>query len=162
MGGPDPCTSWNARDVVNHVVAGHELYLHLLAGEEARSLLGMLAQDWVGADPAGACRLSAARIRNAFNEPGALDRDVNHPLGQTTGRGLLGWRLTELVVHDWDLARAVGTDDRIEHDLVLACAEHLAPYTDNLVTTGVFAATVPSSPEANAQARLRHSLGRHP
>ena len=49
-----------------------------------------------------------------FHEPGALDRTVHHRLGDRSGADLLAMRVIEHAVHGWDLARAIGADDRID------------------------------------------------
>ena len=44
----------------------------------------------------------------AFREPGALDRIVTVPFGTVPGMVALHLRITEFLVHGWDLARATG------------------------------------------------------
>lgn len=47
-------------------------------------------------------------MRAAFGQPGALERVITVPAGTVPGSVALHLRLTELLVHGWDLARATG------------------------------------------------------
>jgi hypothetical protein len=54
----------------------------------------------------------------AFSRPGALQRVVDYPLGQVTGRQALAVRTTDSAIHTWDLAQAIGVDDTLDIGLV--------------------------------------------
>ncbi len=45
-------------------------------------------------------------LLSAFGQPGALDRIVTIPFGTVPGAVALHVRLTELLVHGWDIAQA--------------------------------------------------------
>jgi uncharacterized protein (TIGR03086 family) len=60
--------------------------------------------------------------------PGVLDRVQTTPVGTTTGRERLRWRVTDLLTHCWDLAQATGLavdlpDDAVERALAFAQAQ---------------------------------------
>jgi uncharacterized protein (TIGR03086 family) len=78
---PTPCTEWNVRDLVNHLVGMNLVFVALL--EE--SPMPERGADRLGADPAGACRRSAAALQAAAGRPGVLERS-QAPLGQFRGR----------------------------------------------------------------------------
>jgi uncharacterized protein (TIGR03086 family) len=104
---PTPCTEWNVRQLVNHLVVGNHLFACVLRGEspaEARSR--EIIQS--GRNPVAAFRESATDVVSAFREPGALDRTVSVPAGTVPGVAALHLRITEALVHGWDLARATG------------------------------------------------------
>jgi uncharacterized protein (TIGR03086 family) len=44
----------------------------------------------------------------AFRQPGVLERVVSVPFGSVPGAVALHLRITEVLVHGWDLARATG------------------------------------------------------
>ena len=43
---------------------------------------------------------------------------VHHPSGDIDGATFLGFRLGDLVLHGWDLARSVGGDEHMDDELV--------------------------------------------
>ena len=106
-----PCTEWNARDLVNHVVRGNRLFAAALRGEQPTIPppgTPPPVSDVLGDDPLGAYRASADALLQAFRQPGVMERVVAVPFGSVPGAVALHLRNTELLVHGWDLARATG------------------------------------------------------
>ena len=117
--GPTPCTEWDVRALVGHVVSGNQLFADLLSGartlEESR-LAG--ARDVLGDEPVRAFRDAGQALLAAFRLPGALDRPVTVPFGTVPGTAALHLRLTEILVHGWDLARATEQQARFDDGLI--------------------------------------------
>ena len=64
-----------------------------------------------------AFRESADAVVAAFRRPGALERTVQVPFGTVPGAVALHLRLTEVLVHGWDVARATGQVAAFPEDL---------------------------------------------
>lgn len=111
---PTPCTEWNVRDLVNHLV-GTNLVLLAVFDETA---MPERRADHLGADPAGAYRRSAAALRAGAARPGVLERSQATPLGVATGAERLQWRIADLLTHMWDLGQATGVTVELPDDLV--------------------------------------------
>ena len=111
---PTPCTEWNVRDLVNHLV-GTNLMLVAMFEE---SPMPERKADRLGTDPAGAYRRSAAALHAAASRPGVLERSQATPLGVATGAERLRWRIADLLVHGWDLVQATGVVAELPDDLV--------------------------------------------
>ena len=101
---PTPCTEWNVRDVVNHLVGMDLVFTALIEGGP----MPERAADRLGDDPVGAYRASSASLQAAFARPGVLERNYLGPLGSATGAERLQIRLYDLLAHGWDLAQATG------------------------------------------------------
>lgn len=101
---PTPCPEWDVRQLVNHLVAGN-LAVAALVGDQAPP---DRSADQLDDDPGSAYRASAAALQAAFAQPGALERTFGSPYGPAPGSMLVHLRITELLVHGWDLARATG------------------------------------------------------
>ena len=99
---PTPCSDWNVRDVVNHVVEGNRVFVALVDGGPMPERVA----DHLDDDPAGAYHASAAVLRDAFGRPGVLERSYPGPFGKGTGAEILQIRLADLLTHGWDLAQA--------------------------------------------------------
>ena len=105
-GASTPCPDWTVRDLVGHLVQGDRMFAALLAGEPIAGLDG----DLLGGDPAAAYRSSSGGLADVAGHPEALQRSCAGPLGDNpTGEQLLQLRMADLLVHGWDLHRAIGT-----------------------------------------------------
>jgi uncharacterized protein (TIGR03086 family) len=168
---PTPCTQWTVRELVNHMTRGNLSYAQLLEGGTAADFLQHRDADALGTDPAGAYTRSVRACATAFTEPGALDRVLDYPLGAVTGRQALGVRTADSIIHTWDLARAIGADERLDAGLVTWVSDHLKDIYAGLaetpvaaVTTRRFFAAPPGAvaDDASPQDQLLHLMGRTP
>ncbi|MFH9861888.1 TIGR03086 family metal-binding protein [Streptomyces sp. NPDC017202] len=153
---PTPCTEWNVRDVVRHLVGMDLVFAAMIEGGP----MPEPAADPLGDDPVAAYRASSAALRAAFAGTGVLERDFRGPLGSATGAERLQIRLYDLLAHGWDLARATGIPARLPDDLA---EESLAFARDRLPSpsrTGRFAEPQPVAQTAPAVDRLAAFLGR--
>jgi uncharacterized protein (TIGR03086 family) len=156
---PTPCTEWNLRQLVNHVVRGNVNYIALLDGGTAEDFRRLRDADALGDDPVGAFNRSVQAFVTAFRRPGASERILDYPLGKIRGEQALAVRTTDTVVHTWDLARAIGADDRLDAGLVAWIDENLeAIYADLDGLERFFAK--PERTGSSAQDRLLRRMGR--
>jgi uncharacterized protein (TIGR03086 family) len=161
---PTPCPDWNVRDLVNHLVFGNQLFGGLVRGESLPpidELKRLRNVDRLGDDPVRAYRDAGASMQAAFSEPGALERTYIAPIGPATGFVLLNLRITEALVHAWDLAQATGQPILAPDDL----AEHALAFSrwqleDRLPRTARFGEAQPVVDAAPPIERLVAYLGR--
>lgn len=156
-----PCPEWDVRELVNHVVGGALRYTMLLHGATTDEVAATRTFDHLGEDPIRSFEAKAQEVKAAFREAGALSRTVHHPAGDRSGEELLELRVTEFAVHAWDLARALGTDERLDPALVDAMWERLSATGTRLEGGGYFKAPrgrVPAT--APTQTKLLHLAGR--
>ena len=115
---PTPCTAWDVRALVNHVVGANRRYTMLLHGASADEVNATRTADHLGDDPASAFVATAAELHAAFREPDVMDRKAHHPAGERTGAQLLETRVLDITVHTWDVARSIGADESLDADAV--------------------------------------------
>jgi uncharacterized protein (TIGR03086 family) len=111
---PTPCTAWTVRDLVSHLVIGNAGFARALTDQAAWAAPRSPDAD---ADLVAAYGESAAALRTAFGQPGVLEKLVTVPFGTVPGMVALHLRLTELLVHGWDLAQATGQKPEFPADL---------------------------------------------
>ncbi len=99
---PTPCTEWNVRQVVEHLIAGNERAATALAGPERPT--STVADD----DLAAAFAASCDRLQWAFAAPGALTGTIEMPFGPMPAEFMARIRAGDMLIHAWDLARATG------------------------------------------------------
>ncbi|MBT2487313.1 TIGR03086 family protein [Streptomyces sp. ISL-96] len=156
---PTPCTDWSVRDLVNHVTV-EQLWVPPLVTEQRTTEEVDIEGDVLGDDPVAVWDRAAADAREAFAAPGALERTVELSYGQATCAAYCAQMVSDLVVHAWDLARAIGADERLPEDLVNFTVREVGPYSADLEKSGLFAAPVEPPPGADVQTKLLALLGR--
>jgi uncharacterized protein (TIGR03086 family) len=168
--GPTPCTDWDVHALVNHVAQANLNYVRLLDGASAAEFLRMRDADALGADPADAFAAATRSCAEAYAAPGALARVVDHPSGRLSGGQALAVRIADTVIHTWDLAQAIGTDDTLDAELLHWIDANIQEIYAGMAETPVssqsthrfYAAPIGDLPAgASTQQRLLHLFGRH-
>jgi uncharacterized protein (TIGR03086 family) len=163
-GAPTPCSEWSVRNLVNHLVGSTLLFADALRGQPVPppdELRQRSQQDRLRADATGAYHRAVDALLTLFRQPGALDRQVEVPVGTVSGVVALHLRLVETLVHGWDLARSTGQpvsfDQRVaeqELEFTRFQLRHVPP------ERSPFAASQPVSQDAPPLDRLVALLGR--
>jgi uncharacterized protein (TIGR03086 family) len=154
---PTPDTEWSIRDLVSHVVEEQQWVPHLLTGStvaEARRRLQPL-----GSDLRAEWRLYslAATVAWEAANPDAL---VSLSYDRVSVEDYLREQVSDVTIHSWDLARAVGADDRLDDALIEAVWTVFEPQRDTLAASGLFAAPIPLPEGAPLQSQLLALTGR--
>lgn len=157
-----PCGQWDVRTLVNHVV-GELLWVpSLLEGKTIAEVGDRFDGDILGHDPLVTCKSAAAAAQAAASQPGVQERTVHLSFGDFPGSEYLSQVTSDAIIHSWDLARAVGADDRLDSALVEFVNDFLSPQIDAWRSAGAFGPAVAIGPDANAQDRLLAQTGRSP
>jgi len=95
FGLPTPCSEWDVRALINHLVnANLRVTALLIRGPGPER-----GDDVLGADPAADFRSSFESLCAAFDADGFLERTVPTPFGEAPGARLVGLRIAELTIH---------------------------------------------------------------
>lgn len=161
-GRPTPCTEWDVRLVVNHIV-GHEYrYADILATNSREYYAASRDDDFLGDDPLGSWRRGVVLLDEAIAGLDSLDITISF-LQPMPARDVLLVRVFEAAVHTWDVSRAIGFDERIDERLVALTYPLVERMIQGPATSAFFApaqANLPST--ATPQDRLLHLAGRTP
>ncbi|HEY2762500.1 MAG TPA: TIGR03086 family metal-binding protein [Pseudonocardiaceae bacterium] len=157
---PTPCTEWDVRALVNHLVTEQLWAPLLLDGATLGDVGDRFDGDQLGDDPVATWRTAAAAARDAFSAPGALRRHVELSYGRRPADGYCREMTLDLTVHAWDLARAIGAEEHLDQGLVRDVLAFVTPQAGQLAGTGLFAAPIEVSDDADIQTRLLALLGR--
>lgn len=159
---PTPCTDWTVRDIVNHLTSEQLWVPPLLGGATVEQIGSRFDGDVLGADPVSAWDSAATASRAALAEPGALDRTVHLSYGDRPAEYYVREMRSDLLIHAWDLARALGADESLDPELVGSVLTAAEPYAGELAASGLFAPPVPVPADADPQTRLIALFGRTP
>jgi uncharacterized protein (TIGR03086 family) len=155
-----PCSEWDVRALVNHLVTEQLWAPLLLDGATIEDVGDRFEGDQLGADPVAAWASAAAAAREAFAAPGALRRSVELSHGRRPAQGYCQEMTLDLTVHTWDLARAIKADEQLDEGLVREVLAFIEPQIEQLAGTGLFAPPIEVDAGADAQTRLMALVGR--
>ena len=150
-----PCSEWDATGVLEHVIGFHDVLLLRPLGEKPQR-----PKD----DPVGRWTATLDALDRLLNRPGLFNGVVDIPqVGNNTPSHIDAARIVpmlslDVLVHTWDLARAIGHDINLDPELCRTFLESLPSDETALAHTGMYERPrrVPagSDPEVTLLARL--------
>ena len=153
---PSPCEGWTARDVVAHLADSARMFLGR-GGVELPE--GPAAAD----DPAASWAHTRDAVLAALEDPAVADRRFETGMGEMTGEQMIGrFGVGDVLVHTWDLARAVGLDETLDPDEVHRLFETMEPNDEMMRQGTAFGPRVDVPVDADEQTRLIAFTGRTP
>jgi uncharacterized protein (TIGR03086 family) len=151
---PSPCEGWVARDVVAHLVEASGMFLGRIGVELSP---GPSPSD----DPVGAWEAARDSVLAALEDPSVAGREYESPMGTTTFERTIGmFGIGDVLVHTWDLARAVGLDERLDQDEVHRLFVVMEPNDEMMRQGTAFGPRVEVDDDADEQTRLLAFTGR--
>lgn len=159
---PTPCSEWDVRALLNHVIGGNWLFVDIAAGGAFDP--NATPPDFTAGDVAAAYEESAKAVAAAWGSPELLGKTVRMPIGDVPGQVALSLHFMDKVVHGWDLAKATGQDLDFADDLV----EPVYEFVQNAVPDDFRGPGKPFGPRVEApegagtRDRLVAFLGRQP
>jgi uncharacterized protein (TIGR03086 family) len=161
---PTPCEGWTVQELVVHVVGGTRMSVALLDGATRDEAFAILQGDVLGNEPLDTFKDAQSELSARFRALDSLEMVVHHMVGDIPAAMLLGFRIADLTLHSWDLARAIGADETLDPVLVQAVWAAVSPLADSIGESGVFG-DGPSgdvSDDAPLHIRLLDLTGRRP
>jgi len=154
-----PCAEWNVKQLVAHVVLGEALLRRLIDGEAAGDQVEVDASV-LGIHPMSTWRGTALAAIDAARTPGVVERGMDHPAGANSGGQILGSRISENLVHGWDVSVAVGRPVQLPEDLAEYVLDFWMPAFSDLSGSADYTPSLEPPPGAAAGVRLLALLGR--
>ncbi len=145
-----PCEEWDVRAVVDHANGVQALIAGALGASVAEGA------DWP--------TLRGA-IASALEDPSVLEGTLpeDSPLGPMPKHQVLGIAIGDLLIHTWDISRAIGADETLPEEAVQAVRMGLGNMPEEFMRApGRFAAAIDVGDAASAQDQLIAFSGRQP
>lgn len=139
-----PCDEWDARALLEHAIGFHDVLLLRPLGLKA---------DRPRDDPQVRWQLTYRSLVKAL-QSGEVTRLEAYRLMPNLTRDVL--------VHTWDLARAIGADDRLDPEWCELFYAALPTDPGALIASGMFGSPVAVNNEIDVQEKLLARLGRNP
>jgi uncharacterized protein (TIGR03086 family) len=116
---PSPCDDLTVAGLGQHLVGVLDRVGALGRGEDPMAV----PEPTVEAHQYQAAFLASAhQAQTAWTDPAVLDRTMSLPWITAPGRDVLGTYLCEVILHSWDLARALGSTDAAWDDQAIGFA----------------------------------------
>jgi uncharacterized protein (TIGR03086 family) len=156
---PTPCAQWDVRDTLDHLIGATCMFTMANQGQTVGEDAAGIGAD----DPFKALTSAAEANVASWHVPGAFDGERTLPFGTFPADATAMMNLSEVVVHTWDIALALGahaTIDATVAEMLLAFYEPMSldPYRAH----GAFGAEISTDSDAPASDRLLALLGRRP
>jgi len=163
LNGPTPCTEFDVRTLLSHLIGGTRRVAIIGEGGD-----GMAEPAFVDGIPddgwTAAYDEVRTRAQQAWADDARLDTPLKVPWGEALGRTALSGYIMENVTHAWDLSEALGRPHELDPELaefVLTVAHRLLPEGRRAAPTP-FDSALPTPEGADAYGRLAAYLGRRP
>ena len=144
-----PCAEWKARDVVVHV-----------ANNFRRLSGGTLPEVTADEDIAAAWKASHDAMIGMLGSAD-LSANTDTPMGPMPLEAFIGRIMsTDVLVHTWDLSRALGVDDKLDAEAVAGAYSGLKPMDAMIRRPGFFDAKIEAPAGADEQTEFLMFLGR--
>jgi uncharacterized protein (TIGR03086 family) len=103
---PSPCSGWDVRATLNHMLGATWMFTLVNQGLAADEDAG----DMIGDDAFLAVAAAAKENVASWRQPGAFEGDRSYSFGTFPAVGAAMFNLEEVVVHNWDVAKATGQE----------------------------------------------------
>jgi uncharacterized protein (TIGR03086 family) len=150
------------REVINSHAYDDSWVPDTLAGKTIEEVGSKYDGDLLGADPKATWHRITERSEEAVRACDDLDRTVHLTYGDFPAREYLKHITSFRGLQAWDLAHAIGADDRLPDELVQGMWDEFAPEAEAWRGLGVFGPEVPVPADAPLQDRLLGLTGRQP
>jgi uncharacterized protein (TIGR03086 family) len=140
--------------------------IHILSGMPRHEVVSHLDDDMVAAtnDPVATFVDLTDQVVAGFSGPGGLDGMVEHPAGDFPRSVFCGFRIGDAACHAWDLARATGTEEDLNPELVQFIWDQSQAQREMIATSGMFGESASGTIGENAPLQIRYLdlMGRRP
>jgi uncharacterized protein (TIGR03086 family) len=155
---PTPCSEWNVRSLVNHIVNEEMWTRPLLEGATIEDVGDRFDGDLLGDDPIATGTASSTDALNAVDKHVVEETTVHLSFGDIPNHEYVRQLSGDHLIHSWDLAMGTGQDPTMDAELVAAIGEWFAPMEEWVRQAGVIAAHPDIT--GDAQTELLAAYGR--
>lgn len=156
---PTPCTDWDCRALVNHMLYELAWVPDMLAGKTVKQVGDKYDGDLLGKDHIKSWQKAADKALEAVNKV-KLDKKVHLSLADVTAGQYLAEVGGDLLIHSWDADQSLSCSLVIEPKLAQAIYDDLHPKMKKLAATGDYGKPFEAPEDARLQTKLLAIVGR--
>lgn len=156
---PTPCTEWDLRALLQHMVYEMSWIPDLLAGKTIATVGDAYEGDLLGDDPLGAWGQALGAALVAVDKAN-LKKTVHLSYGNFAAEHYIRESASDMLIHGWDVSKAIGYpltfDERAAHEVY----EYALPRAAEFRGSGLFGEVVPTKADDPIQTKLLAFYGR--
>jgi len=162
FGRPTPCTDWDVRTLLNHLILWTSYSLEARANDESVGQ-ELMDRDFAGAPGFAAdYRARLDRALAAWADPATWERSLNVMGSPMPSGDVAALNIAEMVLHGWDLAAATGLQYTVSEPAAAAALRAVEANADLFRQYKGFADPVEVPPTASVLDRVLALSGRAP
>ena len=112
---PTPCTEFDVRALVNHLVFDIQMFAAGVAGGAP----GSPGEDLIGSDWSNAYATARVSLEDAWRQKG-VDGTIKTRIGEFPATWAVGQHMADVAVHAWDLATATHQSTKLDSEVARA------------------------------------------
>ena len=159
---PTPCTDWNVRALVNHVVGEDRWTKPLVDGKTIAEVGDAFDGDLLGKEPKASAIAAADEALTAVAERLPAGGKIHLSYGEEDIGEYISQLAADHLIHGWDLAVATGQNRNLDAELVAEVAAWFRDREDIYRSSGSVNERPESSASGDPQADLLIAFGRNP
>lgn len=156
---PTPCTDWDLKTLVNHMVNELSWIPDLLAGKTITEVGNKYDGDLVGDRAPMAWRRALMRAMDAIAKAD-LSATVHLSYGDFPAEHYIHESGTDMLIHGWDVGQAIDCSVMFDKQLARAVFEFVKPRAEEFKQSGLFGEPLPIKESDTLQAKLLACFGR--
>lgn len=157
---PTPCSEWNLKQLLNHLVYEVVWVPPLLEGQTIEQVGDKFEGDLLGDDPVDAWQ-KAADAAVAAVDKSDLESIVHVSYGDIPARQYIMEMCNDVLIHGWDVGQAIHCSVIFENEVAQAIYDHMSPHMQAYRDGGFIGAEVKVPEDAPIQTKLLAIMGRH-
>lgn len=151
---------WSIRTLLNHLISENLWTPDIVEGKTIEEVGDKYDGDVSGDDPKKAWRDSSLKAKEAVQNLKDTEQEVHLSYADVPVSEYLSQRITDLVIHGWDLAKSTNQDDTLPTDLLQYIWDRDSNREAEIRATGIFGDHVDVPEDADLQTKVLALLGR--
>ena len=156
---PTPCTEWNVKALLNHMVYELRWVPDILRGKTVQEVGSAYDGDLLGSDPLNAWHHAAdgALVAAKQADPEML---VHLSYGDVLAKEYIAEVGRDMLIHGWDVGQALRCTMVFDKAIAQAIYDEMNPKREEFVRSSMFADPIEVTDDADIQTKLLALYGR--
>lgn len=154
-----PCTEWNTKALMNHMLYELSWVPDMLAGKTIAQVGKKYDGDLLGKDHLASWQKAADKAIKAVNKA-KLDKKVHLSYGDVSADRYINEVGADLLIHSWDLDQSIYCSLVLESSLAKVVYDNIYPRRQEYASSGLFGTPFDVDQGARLQVRLLALVGR--
>ncbi len=154
-----PCTDWNLKELINHMVYELSWIPEILAGKTVQEVGGKYDGDLIGNE---VIKVWESAVNKASDAVGSANTDENVHLSyaDVPASDYISEVASDMLIHSWDVAQALGYSVIMDEPVAEQVYKKSLPRINEFMSSGLFGTPRELKQEARLQAKLLALFGR--